>query len=76
MYHVIEHVLFSKYDKLRLFTFRCVARTPVTEHVLMLKEIFKILVLKVFMGKSLEFFFVICRPERFHVRKHEAIEQN
>ena len=65
MYHVIEHVPFSKYAKLRLFCFRCVARTQVTEYVLMLKEIFKILVLKVFMGKSLEFIFVICRPRDF-----------
>ena len=52
MYHVIEHALFSKYAKLRLFTFRFVARTRVTEHAIMLKEIFEILVLKVFLRKS------------------------
>ena len=44
MRHVTGHVLFRMYANLRLFTFCCVACKQVTEHVIISKEIFEILV--------------------------------
>ena len=42
MYHVTRHMLFTSYmyTNLGLFTFHCVVRKHLTEHVIMLKEIF------------------------------------
>ena len=39
-YHVTGHVLFSTYANLSMFALCCVVRKYVTEHVIMLKEIF------------------------------------